>query len=57
MAGNRIVLWRHGQTDWNAVNRFQGHSTDIDLNEVGRVQVQHAARESCRHEANHDYFK
>ena len=43
MAGNRIVLWRHGQTDWNVVNRFQGHS-DIDLNEVGRFQVQHAAQ-------------
>ena len=43
MAGNRIVLWRHGQTDWNVVNRFQGHS-DIDLNEVGRFQVKHAAQ-------------
>ena len=42
MAGNRIVLWRHGQTDWNMVNRFQGHS-DIPLNEVGRYQVKHAA--------------
>ena len=42
MAGNRVVLWRHGQTDWNMVNRFQGHS-DIPLNEVGRYQVKHAA--------------
>ncbi len=39
MAANRVVLWRHGQTDWNVVNRFQGHS-DIDLNEVGRFQAQ-----------------
>ena len=43
MAANRVLLWRHGQTDWNVVNRFQGHS-DIDLNEVGRFQVQHAAQ-------------
>lgn len=42
MAGNRVVLWRHGQTDWNMVNRFQGHS-DIPLNDVGRYQVKHAA--------------
>ncbi len=42
MAGNRVLLWRHGQTDWNMVNRFQGHS-DIPLNDVGRYQVKHAA--------------
>jgi probable phosphoglycerate mutase len=42
MAGNRVLLWRHGQTDWNMVNRFQGHS-DIPLNDVGRYQAQQAA--------------
>ena len=39
---NRILLWRHGQTDWNTVNRFQGHS-DIPLNAVGQYQAKHAA--------------
>ena len=39
----RVVLWRHGQTDWNVENRFQGHS-DIALNKVGEYQVRAAAK-------------
>jgi probable phosphoglycerate mutase len=34
----RILLARHGETEWNAVGRLQGH-TDVPLNEAGRSQA------------------
>jgi broad specificity phosphatase PhoE len=38
MAPTRILLARHGETDWNAVGRWQGH-TDRSLTELGRRQA------------------
>ena len=35
----KLVLVRHGRTDWNLAKRAQGH-TDIPLDEVGRAQAQ-----------------
>jgi probable phosphoglycerate mutase len=34
----RLVLWRHGRTEWNAAGRFQGRM-DPPLDEVGRRQA------------------
>ena len=40
----RLVIVRHGQTDWNKAGRMQG-STDIELNDLGREQAREAAVE------------
>ncbi|MFC7532092.1 histidine phosphatase family protein [Actinoplanes sp. GCM10030250] len=38
----RLLVWRHGNTDWNAGHRVQGQS-DVPLNDVGRRQAAEAA--------------
>ncbi len=43
MEAVRIVLIRHGESLWNAQNRFTGWS-DIDLSETGHSQARAAAR-------------
>lgn len=39
---SRLLIWRHGNTDWNAGNRVQGQ-TDVPLNALGRQQAVDAA--------------
>lgn len=40
--GLRLLLVRHGETEWNRVSRFQG-GIDVPLNENGRQQGQQVA--------------
>ncbi|MGC5032662.1 histidine phosphatase family protein [Micromonospora sp. DT229] len=38
----RLIIWRHGNTDWNAANKVQGQ-TEVPLNDLGREQAREAA--------------
>ena len=42
MTAARIIIWRHGRTEWNVVDRFQGQA-DIPIDEVGYAQAVRAA--------------
>ena len=37
----KLVLMRHGESQWNLENRFTGW-TDVDLTEAGREQARQA---------------
>lgn len=39
----KIFVTRHGQTDWNVVEKIQGH-TDIELNDIGRKQAEETGK-------------
>ncbi len=39
---HRLILVRHGETDWNRDRRIQG-TTDIPLNDTGRAQAREVA--------------
>lgn len=43
MEDTRIVLIRHGQSEWNALGRWQGQA-DPQLSDLGRAQARAAAR-------------
>ncbi len=48
MSTHRLVLLRHGQSQWNLENRFTGW-TDVDLTEQGEREARAAARELSEH--------
>ena len=39
----RIVLVRHGQTEYNREGRWQGSDTDVPLNDAGRAEAERVA--------------
>lgn len=49
MSLRRLVLWRHGETDYNAAGRMQGH-LDSALTEVGWNQARFAVPALARFE-------
>jgi glucosyl-3-phosphoglycerate phosphatase len=38
----RLIVWRHGRTEWNAAGRVQGQ-LDVDLDDVGQAQAAEVA--------------
>ena len=38
-----LILVRHGESEWNSAKKFTGW-TDVDLNQRGKREVEHAAR-------------
>jgi alpha-ribazole phosphatase len=46
----RLILIRHGETEWNATLRYQGHA-NIPLNEQGRAQARAAGERLARYGA------
>ncbi|MGE3619065.1 MAG: histidine phosphatase family protein [Acidimicrobiia bacterium] len=42
-ASTKVLLVRHGQSEWNALGRWQGQA-DPPLTGLGRLQARHAAR-------------
>jgi probable phosphoglycerate mutase len=43
MTAGRLIVWRHGRTEWNHTGRFQGQA-DVPLDEYGRRQARNAAQ-------------
>jgi len=39
----KLLLVRHGETVWNHVSRYQGH-TDVELSDTGREQARLLAK-------------
>ena len=52
--GTRLLVVRHGETDWNAQRRVQGH-TDIALNDTGTRQASLLARALADSPIHHVY--
>lgn len=47
MTAGTVLLWRHGQTEWNRTGRLQGQA-DVELDEIGLAQAARAAETLAR---------
>jgi broad specificity phosphatase PhoE len=47
----RIIFVRHGETEWNRLNKFRGRA-DMPLNETGKEQARKVAARLARSEVN-----
>ena len=54
MEKNYLTLVRHGQSEWNAQNKFTGW-VDIDLNPVGKTEAKEAAELLKKKNLKFDY--
>ena len=54
MSETELTMIRHGETEWNIVQRFQGHK-DSDLTENGKSQVEALAKRFREEEMDHLY--
>ncbi|BAP58414.1 2,3-diphosphoglycerate-dependent phosphoglycerate mutase [Candidatus Tachikawaea gelatinosa] len=52
--GNKIILIRHGESQWNKENRFTGWC-DIDLSEQGHDEAKKAGKIIKKHSFSFDY--
>ena len=50
----KLILVRHGQTEWNRLRRYQGQA-DIELNETGLKQAQQTSKQLAQEKLNAIY--
>ena len=50
---NKLILLRHGESQWNLENRFTGW-TDVDLTKKGRIEAREAGLQAKKNQFKFD---